>query len=249
MASHPRCWNRCSFALAFALVVSVVGCRDDGASGRVGADGGGGVSGGGGAGGERDAGGADRGRDVNGLGACEGQDQPAGDDRSGNTRSCGSVTHRVAKNACAWPPPDDSKVWPPTALMDECQRNSDCVAKKHGSCGNTSGIGGASGNRCGYGCETDQDCPAGNVCQCHSAGGYCMAAGCATDADCSPGLLCAQRRRGCWLSPFDPNRAYDCQSPNDECASDSDCQLQGQECRLTVGGVAHLACQSRCPIP
>ena len=235
MASLPRPWTGLSFALAFALVVSVVGCRDDGASGRAGVDGG------------RDVGGADRGRDVTGLGACEGQDQPSAEDPSGNTRVCGSVTHRVAKNACPWPPPDDSMVLPATALMDECRRNSDCAAKKRGRCINTTGGGGAAGNTCDYGCDTDQDCTAGNVCRCDREGGSCVPARCATDAECSPGLLCSRRRNECWQGLFDPTDAYDCQSPSDQCASNSDCP-DAQECRSSVaGGFGYLTCQPSCP--
>jgi hypothetical protein len=75
---------------------------------------------------------------------------------------------------------------------------------------------------CVYGCQTDADCDAGQVCRCagEGLGRYteCIPAACSTDADCD-GELC-----GFALDVCEPDvvRAH-CTTPNDLCHGDGDC--------------------------
>ncbi|MBK6519562.1 MAG: ferritin-like domain-containing protein [Polyangiaceae bacterium] len=86
------------------------------------------------------------------------------------------------------------------------------------------GFGGI-GCYCATGCVQDSDCGAGQVCMCGDPIGACVQADCATDADCGEELLCSTyvTEPGCG------GTAFSCQTPEDECASDSDC-LSGEQC-------------------
>lgn len=151
---------------------------------------------------------------------CAGCDSPVLYDSSGNLRLCGDLLlHRVSDSGCASQLPRASEL-PATAFGDACHRDVECTAKVQGYCTNLStGHGGTSGNVCSYGCQTEKDCPSGQICECGDPVGHCITASCKSDADCGPGLLCvATATEGCYGS-----RIYVCQTPSDECVSRAGC--------------------------
>lgn len=93
-------------------------------------------------------------------------------------------------------------------VFDECEADADCIAQANGYCF----IG-----TCYYGCVTDAECPAEQLCFCDDLIGHCQNSACASDADCPTGYPCTGNRVN--ASEVD----FRCQSPLDECQTDGDC--------------------------
>lgn len=110
-----------------------------------------------------------------------------------------------------------------------CRTDSDCTEKPYGYCGPVGQIS----HFCSYGCVSDSDCGAGNVCVCGPEFGICAQATCQSDADCGGEFKCAAWTPyvgiGCGESP-----AYACQSSRDSCKTDGECG-QGDFCGVTNG--------------
>lgn len=119
-----------------------------------------------------------------------------------------------------------------------CTADADCPGP-YGYCAND-GFGDG-GCYCANGCTQDSDCSAGQVCVCGDPIGVCVQADCSTDAECGGELLCSTyiTEPGCG------GIAFSCQSPDDECASDSDC-LADEQC--TSDGTKKLCAQINCAI-
>jgi hypothetical protein len=96
--------------------------------------------------------------------------------------------------------------------------------------------GGPSEKHCASGCITDEDCGSGFVCLCGQdvspSGGVCRPSNCTTDADCGAGRRCASyesRFLGCGTRGI---IGFACQTANDECAADTDCEI-GDGCEVS----------------
>ena len=131
--------------------------------------------------------------------------------------------HRPTPGKCEYTP--RAAAIPATGAADECAKDSQCTAKPYGYCALVNGGNTATptANRCLYGCVTDAECDAGNVCQCAigASAGVCghNPPSCKSDADCTGGALCTnyQSIPGCM------SESFACQTPADECAGDFDC--------------------------
>ena len=164
--------------------------------------------------------------------------------------SCdGGIAHRVEAVKCEVP----------TAPADcaegstGCASNADCTEKPFGSCQQDIAFGGLlEGGTCScrYGCESDADCGAGEICRCAGEGlgptSACIRADCTVDADCGEGL-CSVNIGQCSDAVYSAH----CTTPNDTCKSDADCGTEPcsfidyQEpkawgCDLTVCGRPYL---------
>lgn len=108
----------------------------------------------------------------------------------------------------------------------ECLEDSHCVARPLGWCGRPPGDWQAS-PACQYGCETDDDCAAGELCACHEStpAGVCVAATCKTSDDCPGAALCVGRSVSvCGDDPNSPvSKVFSCQQPDDECTARDEC--------------------------
>jgi hypothetical protein len=182
-------------------------------------------------------------------------------DRSGNWTECSNrLLHRSTPGRCDSNLPR-AQVLPPQAATDECQQDSECTAHPHGFCEATFLPPFDYSNKCNYGCVSDSECKADEVCVCvpfrpfadgpgdpsdvvgpNTFGaivGSCQrsADGCHSDADCSSGAWCANFVSHCTGTGV----AFACQTPNDECASDFDCAGPGDFCGYENGA---RVCQS-----
>ena len=148
----------------------------------------------------------------------------------------GGWLHRPEATACPSQLPRAGTTCMPGGLMDECTTDAECTASPNGYCqGQQEGCG------CSYGCTTDAECGDGRICLCGDAIGRCVAASCGTDADCGDGLCSTYV-----TNPDCGDTAFACQTIQDECASDQDCDGGQGRCSL-VGG--HRACvQPDCAI-
>lgn len=87
---------------------------------------------------------------------------------------------------------------------------------------------------CSSGCFTDADCGTlGTICECghpeSPSGGACVySLDCTTDSDCQPGFKCAS------LGGGGGRRSFACQTPQDQCVTDKDCEYH---CVIAPGGV------------
>ena len=132
------------------------------------------------------------------------------------------IIHRAEVVACAAPAT-------PSSCIDNvglgCKTDADCVEKPFGSCQETLTFGGftVDGCNCVYGCQTDDDCGAGQICRCAGTGlglyTECIAAECTSDADCPAGEICGLSPDICAPGGF----LTACTTPNDTCDSDSQC--------------------------
>jgi len=101
-------------------------------------------------------------------------------------------------------------------FFEECALDVDCTAAAHGSC---------EYGQCKYGCVSDDECAAGELCFCGADVGKCVAAGCRSDADCPADYPCTGNL------PFGSDAAsFNCQTPLDECESDYDCPGARMHC-------------------
>jgi hypothetical protein len=172
---------------------------------------------------------------------------PYGEDGSGLVSCENGWVHRDEAKACSVPDrhgPEEStagaggsegEAAPP--LDQACDDDFDCNANANGFCVKQLMPPAPPANRCNYACTEDNDCGESQVCACGSshvraangeeiAFGVCRAATCSTDADCN-GLLCASPVSS--LCGTARPGAFDCQTPEDECAGPGDCS-DAQHC-------------------
>lgn len=115
------------------------------------------------------------------------------------------------------------------SAYDACSADSQCTEKPHGFCDDH--VIQVNATFCNYGCVSDSECAAGEICECGEPVGKCRPTSCKSDGDCAPGKLC---------SSFDAMpeclvRAFACQTSNDMCAGDPECG-SGNYCTM-VGAV------------
>jgi hypothetical protein len=108
----------------------------------------------------------------------------------------------------------------------ECNSDSDCASDPLGHCEAWAADGGLPQTcACIHGCRVDTDCSAGEVCLCGTPIGQCVPATCSTGASCAAGCDCISSSAGSGCGP-----QYDCQTPQDECASPMNCEAGQVEC-------------------
>ncbi len=136
----------------------------------------------------------------------------------------GKFLHRKAAGKCP------SRVPRPGVVAGdkttECETDLDCLAKPYGWCGRPVGDHFAV-VACQYGCETDADCGADQLCACHESApaGVCVPASCKIDDDCPGAALCTARLvSSCGGDPQNSlAMAFGCQSAEDECSASDEC--------------------------
>jgi hypothetical protein len=111
--------------------------------------------------------------------------------------------------------------------LPQCLRDSDCTERPFGHCDVASTGDGATGIFCSYGCVSDTDCGAGQICLCGDPVGTCMASTCSSDADCKGGALCASFS----ADPGCPHGEFACQTSRDKCVTTTDC-AEAQTCSI-----------------
>lgn len=115
----------------------------------------------------------------------------------------------------------------------QCTSDLDCTDKPHGFCGYADGQ--VPDLVCTYGCLTDTDCAADELCVCGENVGQCVASSCKQDSDCGDGFMCAYWGEttgiGCPVTPH-----YVCQTAEDECAVDEDCPPGANGMRCSAAG-------------
>ncbi len=162
----------------------------------------------------------------------------------------GGVYHRPERRTCAIERPVGG-LCPsaPGDVFDECESDADCTEGPHGACTRQNfGPGGPPGAGCGctYGCASDAECDAGQLCLCADGGdqpGHCVQAECTGDDDCGPGALCASYS----VVPGCGPTAFACQRPGDECLSNADCSASPAKfCAYGEGG--RVCGQATCSI-
>jgi hypothetical protein len=151
-------------------------------------------------------------------GSSSGGTAGSGCERVGNgyERCDGGPIHRPRVEQCASSLPRPvSKIAAPAD--GQCQSDADCVDMPHGYC--TTGVQ-VPGTVCDYGCVQDSECGPGSICVCGDPVGHCVGSTCTSDADCGVGLRCQSydSSHGCAIARFA------CQTPNDTCEGDADCQ-------------------------
>lgn len=168
---------------------------------------------------------------------CTGSTPVNGD--SGLEQCAEGIVHRVAPASCSSTLPRPEACQPTiTEPAAQCTLDSECTDSPHGHCGVYDQIVDC---RCQYGCVSDSDCGAGQVCSCGTPVGRCIQATCATNADCGPGLCVATRFEKC-----DWGGGFACQRASDQCTVDADCG-SGELCALTDAG--RRCFQNDCPVP
>jgi hypothetical protein len=90
---------------------------------------------------------------------------------------------------------------------DECCTNADCSAP-HSYCSDA--------HYCTPSCVNDAECPSGSLCLCNASVGVCVPASCRSDAECPANLPCSASET--------LNSGFACQSPDDDCLLDGDCE-------------------------
>jgi hypothetical protein len=206
------------------------------ATGGTGADGGTGAIGG-------SAGSVGGSISTGGTGAMFGCD--VSETHASGLEACeGGFVHRPKAETCALPPHDslsgeggfgqggataDAGAPGEVPIAEPCVADRDCIERANGYCIRppfpdpfTS---------CVYACESDTDCPSGEVCSCDSfeshAGmgsitlGTCRRATCATDEDCEGAAMCISMASD--MCGNARTGAFHCQRAGDECAGSGDC--------------------------
>jgi hypothetical protein len=112
----------------------------------------------------------------------------------------------------------------------ECASDADCTAQPYGRCIIP---GQAPAYACAYGCTVDSECGPNQVCLCGADIGTCHDASCSTDGDCSNGMLCAGYFDRFGVGCGEPIQLA-CQTANDECAIEEDCE-PGYACNAATG--------------
>jgi hypothetical protein len=130
--------------------------------------------------------------------------------------------HRPDDSRCAAPRQPGSCMSQGTGLLFTCSSDSECTdGGAEGRC--TASSGGPAGCWCTYDvCNTDGDCPAGNLCACHDSpysygGNRCLPGNCRVDSDCGPHGYCSPSE-SCGYAA-----GYYCHTPQDRCIDNADC--------------------------
>jgi hypothetical protein len=111
------------------------------------------------------------------------------------------------------------------------------MAQPYGHCENQFGVECS----CLYGCVRDTDCASGSICVCADPVGQCERARCTSDASCN-GCDCIDSTD----DPGCPGKSFACQTPTDQCTSDSDCS-SGMMCSSDPSG-RHVCAKVSCAI-
>ena len=160
---------------------------------------------------------------------------------SGFERCENGILHRAEKLECEVPQTPSSCL---DNILGGCKADADCVEKPFGSCQQDMIFGGFAEGSCScvYGCATDDDCDAGQICRCagDSLGLYtqCIAAGCTVDSDCPPGEICGLSPDICAPGGF----LTACTTPADTCDNNDQCTLPGCTFNLDHWDCANAAC-------
>jgi hypothetical protein len=141
---------------------------------------------------------------------------------SGFVRCSDGFVHREAPAVCAAPSsPGDCNV-----SGGDCESDAGCTLKPHGSCVNRLPYEAWKGCVCTYGCATDADCSAGDVCACAGVTGSktrCVSGDCTTTAGCGESLCGLSVTRG---SCGETWARLGCLSSEDACRVDADCAAE-----------------------
>ena len=140
--------------------------------------------------------------------------------------------HRSSQVACPSHLPRTGVTCSMTGSGSACTKDSDCVAHPNGHC---EGAIGGPFCACNYGCTTDAECGAGQICECGDPTGTCVLAACKADSDCGTGHFCSTYV----VTPGCGGTAFACQTTADECLGDPDCSKSAQ-CSFADG---HHACK------
>lgn len=151
---------------------------------------------------------------------------------------------RTSAAVCSNVPVDDPRVASLEAT-DPCATGADCTEKEHGYCAISEGQIVAS--YCAYGCESDSDCAATELCECGPDVGVCRPAECRSSDDCD-GARCLRivEQDNC-ADGFGPRTYYKCESKADSCVADSDCS-EPKVCLSGENGVRSCAERTLCGI-
>jgi hypothetical protein len=115
---------------------------------------------------------------------------------------------------------------------DECCANADCSAP-HSYCSDA--------HYCTPGCVTDAECPSGSLCLCNALVGLCVPASCRSDAECPASLPCSASES--------LHGGFACQSPDDECLIDGECEGFAQCIPAGPSGGFHSLSGRSCVTP
>ena len=151
------------------------------------------------------------------------------------------ILHRADKVACEVPQTPSSCL---DNLLGGCTSDADCIEKPFGSCQQDMVFGGFTEGSCScvYGCATDDDCEAGQICRCagDELGLYtqCIAAGCTVDSDCPDGEICGLSPDICAPGGF----LTACTTPADLCEDNTQCTEPGCTFNVDHWDCANAAC-------
>ncbi len=160
---------------------------------------------------------------------------------SGFERCETGILHRTEKVACEVPQTPGSC---PEDALAGCKSDADCTDQPFGSCQLDMVFGGFAEGSCScvYGCETDADCGAGQICRCagDDLGFYtqCIEAGCTIDSDCPDGELCGLAPNYC----SGDGELTACTTPADTCDDDSQCNDPGCSFDTDHWACSNVAC-------
>jgi hypothetical protein len=139
------------------------------------------------------------------------------------------MKHRAKAKEC--PSELPRKEAPSTDDADStCHTDSDCTDSPNGYCAPSYPY--STNFECQYGCITDNDCSADELCFCDSPVGRCIPTECHIDAECGERALCAiyELKTGESVNTFE----ISCQVPtHDQCGGDKDC-ASGEICVNTA---------------
>ncbi|MDB4943471.1 MAG: hypothetical protein JWP97_3005 [Labilithrix sp.] len=134
----------------------------------------------------------------------------------------------------------------------KCHADSECTDGLNGRCVSVySGGMGQHTHRCSYDeCFRDDHCPAGRVCDCRTSAGSwssssCTAALCRTDADCTSGFCRFSAGGNLGDDAKDWLQGWACRAPSDECFTEADCRLVGQDSCVYRVSAGHFVCLRR----
>jgi hypothetical protein len=119
-----------------------------------------------------------------------------------------------------------------------CLTDSECTQKPHGFCTYSRPPVFA---LCSYGCVSDDECAAGELCFCDDPVGHCVPASCKVDADCQPPYVCGNYEAvgaECGVA-----ESFACQTPLDQCAML--CRPPGVFCTFING---RRTCADECAV-
>ncbi|HXS18043.1 MAG TPA: hypothetical protein VN764_12690 [Polyangiaceae bacterium] len=171
------------------------------------------------------------------LGACS---EPL--DSHGFVECNEGYRHRASQEACANEEREERIATGPCGIEGTCcEFDSDC--RDEFACFEAGPSGaGATYGLCALRCETDQDCEGGHICECGAGAGRCVPSSCTTDEDCAGEALCVSSARdeGCGQ-----HVEYSCQTPQDACATDHDCDTEAPEYETCATDGTRRVCQSQ----